>query len=334
VPLNCTPKEILQLIIFRNANKRLMQTGASISITTKLERKVHMGEKLGLGLDVDKATIKICLLRSGDKRGSTTLINNSIAGGQKLLTWLHGVDLADVHVCLEPTGKYSRVIAAFLHEAGLKVSQVHSYAVVHHGRSKNYRNKTDRIDAYLLADYCLKENPPTWEPAAPSQAELAELQSRIYDIDEMLRQEKNRLAAGGMSSFVQQDIKEHIAHLLVRKEALEEATKDLVQKDALLSANFKIISSIIGLGDKSSLSLLSAVRFERFAKPRSVGCFAGLTPQKYESGTSVRMHECISRKGSSKLRERLYFPAMVAMQHNPQMRAVAERMKALQQLHP
>jgi transposase len=287
-----------------------------------------MGEKLGLGLDVDKATIKACLLRSGDKRGSRTEINNSIAGGQKLLAWLHGVDLADVHVCLEPTGKYSRVIAAFLHEAGLKVSQVHSYAVLHHGRSKNYRNKTDRIDAYLLADYCLKENPPTWEPPAPSQAELAELQSRIYDVDEMLRQEQNRLAAGGVSSFVQQDIKEHIAHLLVRKEALEAAAKDLVQKDALLSANFKIINSIIGLSDKSSLALLSAVRFERFSKPRSVGCFAGLTPAKYESGTSVSMRECISRKGSSKLRERLYFPAMVAIQHNPQMRAFANHLEA------
>jgi len=287
-----------------------------------------MGNKVGLGLDVAKATIEVCALRSNVKRGDRTLIDNSIAGGQKLLTWLHGTDLSDVHVCLEPTGKYSRVIAAFLHEAGLKVSQVNSYAVLSHGRSKNYRSKTDRIDAYLLADYCLKENPPIWQPPAPSQSELMELQARIDDLGEALIQEGNRLAAGGISSLAQQDIKEHIAQLMVRKESLEKAAKDLVQTDTMLAANFKIINSIIGLGEKSSLALLSAIRFERFSQPRSVGCFAGLTPRKYQSGTTVSMRECISRRGSSKLRERLYFPAMVAMQHNPQMRAFADRLRA------
>jgi len=243
-----------------------------------------MGDKIGLGLDVAKSTIEVCALRNKVKRGDRTVIDNSIAGGQKLLTWLHGTDLSDVHVYLEPTGKYSRVIAAFLHEAGLKVSQVNSYAVLNHGRSKNYRSKTDRIDAYLLADYCLKENPPIWEPPAPSQAELSEIQARIDELGETLIQEGNRLAAGGISSLVQLDIKEHIAHLLVRKESLEKAAKDLVHADALLAANFKIIHSIIGLGDKSSLALLSAVRFDRFPKARSVGCFAGLTPRRYQSG--------------------------------------------------
>jgi len=287
-----------------------------------------MGNNVALGLDVAKSTIEVCLLRSEQKRGSRTMIDNSIPGGQKLLTWLHGTDLSELHVCLEPTGKYSRVIAAFLHEAGLKVSQVNSYAVLSHGRSKNFRSKTDKIDAYLLADYCLKENPPSWEPPAPSQAELAEIQARIDDLEETLSQERNRLASGGISFFVQRDLQEHIAQLMVRKEGLEKAAREVVHGDALLLANFKIIQSIIGLGETSSLALLSAVRFDQFLKPRSVGCFAGLTPSKYESGTSVSKHEGISRRGSRQLRKRLYFPAMVAMQHNPQMRAFAERLRA------
>ena len=287
-----------------------------------------MGTRVGLGLDVAKATIEVCLLGKDQKRGARSSIDNSVAGGQKLLAWLHGTDLKDVHVCLEPTGKYSRLIAAFLHEAGLRVSRVNSYAVLSHGRSKNFRSKTDKIDAYLLADYCLKENPPCWEPPAPSQQGLADLQARIDELDEMIRQEKNRLAAGDVYAAVKKDMEEHIVQLEVRRDSLEKTAKDLVQSDALLSANFKIITSIIGLGDKSGLALLSAVRFERFQKPRSVGCFAGLTPRKYESGTSVSMHECISRRGNNQLRKRLFLPAMVAIQSNPQMRAFAERLKA------
>jgi transposase len=283
--------------------------------------------KVALGLDVAKKTIEVCLLRSGQKRGEKFTIENSIAGGQKLLAWLHKIELADIHVCLEPTGKYSRVIAAFLHESGLKVSQVNSYAVLHHGRSKNFRNKTDRIDAYLLADYCLKEDPPIWQPPTASQVDLAELQARLDEIEEMLGQEQNRLTAGGTSALVQQDIQEQIAQLMVRKQKLEQAAKALIDEDVLLSANFKILNSIIGIGEKSSLALLSAVRFDQFSKPRSVGCFAGLTPRKYESGTSIYKPECISRRGSNQLRKRLYFPAMVAMQCNPQMRAFAERLR-------
>lgn len=287
-----------------------------------------MGTRVALGLDVAKSSIEACLLRPDQRRGARTSIDNSIAGGQKLLAWLHGTEMEDVHVCLEPTGKYSRVIAAFLHEAGLKVSQVNSYAVQSHGRSKNYRSKTDRIDAYLLADFCLKENPRSWEPPAPAQAELAEIQSRIDDLDEMLGQERNRLEAGNISAVVQHDIQEHIAQLLVRKAHLQKAARDVVRSDALLHANFDLIDSIIGLGPDSALALLSAVRFEQFRKPRSVGCFAGLTPRRYQSGTSISERECISRKGSNLLRKRLYFPALVAMQHNPQMRAFADRLRA------
>jgi len=283
--------------------------------------------ELALGLDVAKSTIEVCLLRAGEKRGERFSIENSIAGGQKLINWLPGVRPEDVRVCLEPTGKYSRVIAAFLHKSGFKVSQVNSYAVLHHGRSKNLRNKTDRIDAYLLADYCLKENPPVWEPPSPSQTELAEIQARMDEVEDMLMQEKNRLAAGGASAVVQKDIQEHIAQLLVRKAALEGAATDLVETDAMLSANLKIVKSIIGIGEKSAIALLSAVRYDRFQKPRSVGCFAGLTPRRYESGKSVHKPECISRRGSNQLRKRLYFPAMVAMQCNPQMRAFAERLR-------
>jgi transposase len=284
--------------------------------------------KVALGLDVAKKTIEVCLLRQGQKRGEKLIIENSIAGGQKLLSWLHGIDPSEIHVCLEPTGKYSRVIAAFVHTSGLKVSQVNSFTVLHHGRAKGYRSKTESIDAYLLADYCLKENPPSWEPPATSYMELSEMQARLDELEETIGQERNRLQAGGDSAVVQQDIQDHLVQLTMRKERLFEAMKAHVDADPLLYANFKIAESIIGIGEKSALALLSAVRFERFEAARNVGSFAGLTPRRYESGTSIYKRPCISRKGSNKLRKRLYFPAMVAMQCNPQMREFADRLRA------
>jgi transposase len=286
-----------------------------------------MDSRMTVGLDVAKRLIEVCLLLS-DGRIRKTTIENSKHGFQKLLCWLHGLDLSNIHVCLEPTGKYSRAIAAYLHAAGMKISQVNSYTVMCHGRSKNYRSKTDRIDAYLLADFCLKENPPAWFPPAPSQTELSELQARIADIEEMVIQERNRLEAIDCSTVVRQDIEEHLAQLMVRKQRLEKASRELVKSEPILEKDFAIINSVIGLGEKSAMRLLALVRFDQFKIPGDVGCFAGLTPKQYRSGTSVYKRDCISRIGSTKLRKSMYFPAMVAMQHNPQMRIFAERLKA------
>ena len=284
-----------------------------------------MDNRMTLGLDVAKRSIEVCLLSSNGRAHKTT-VDNSKLGFQKLLVWLHGFDLADIHVCLEPTGKYSRAVSAYLHAAGMKISQVNSYTVMCHGRSKNYRSKTDRIDAYLLADFCLKENPPAWFPPAASQIELSELQARIADIEEMIRQEENRLEAID-STVVRQDIEEHLAQLMVRKKRLEKASRELVKSEPILENDFAIIKSIIGLGEKSAMRLLALVRFDQFKTPRNVGCFAGLTPKQYRSGTSVYKRDCISRIGSTRLRKSMYFPAMVAIQHNPQLRSFAERLR-------
>jgi transposase len=279
-----------------------------------------------LGLDVSKLTIDACLL-GGDRNKSRTQIPNNHAGFQQLMAWLNGIDTAELRVCLEPTGRYSRPLSLFLHQAGFKVSQVNSYAVLHHGRSKGIRSKNDRIDAFLLADYCMKEEPPEWFPPDQAQAELRELQGRLDALDECITQEKNRLQSGITSQVVRQDIEEHLAQLLVRRMQLEHAAKALVQTDPTLSNDFAILKSVIGLGEKSVIRLLALVQFRKFKAGRQTACFAGLTPRQYESGTSVHKKEHISRRGSSELREALYFPAMVAIQHNPQLRAFADRLK-------
>jgi transposase len=228
---------------------------------------------------------------------------------------------------LEPTGRYSRPISLFLHEAGFKISQVNSYAVLYHGRSKGFRSKNDRIDAFLLADYCMKEEPPEWFPPDIAQAELKELQGRLDALNECIHQEENRLQSGISSSMVRQDIEDHLAQLLVRRKQLELAARDLVKTDLKLSNDFAILKSIIGLGDKSVIRLLALVPFRFFKAARQTACFAGLTPRQFESGTSIHKRERISRRGNSELREALYFPAMVAIQHNPQMRDFADRLK-------
>jgi len=284
-------------------------------------------ETIYMGLDVSKLTIDICLLFADGRKLSTRILNSN-AGFKELVKWLHGVDLTLIHACLEPTGSYSRGIAYFLFDAGMTVSQVNSYAVLNHGRSKNFRSKNDRIDAYLLADYGLKHNPAAWTPPTQTRQHLREMQHRLACIDTTIRQEQNRLDAGVDCDFVVQDIKENLGRLLVRKKQFEKELKKLAQTDERLHANFKVLKSINGIGDASAIRLLAFVHFENFEGGRQVGCFSGLSPKEHQSGTSIRSKPSISKVGSAELRASLYFPAMVAMQHNPQMREFADRLRS------
>ena len=284
-------------------------------------------DRIALGLDVSKRTVDACLLfEDGSK--TTRQISNTTHGFKELLAWVNDFDKGQLHGCLEPTGKYSRPLAFALHDAGIRISQVNSYAVKNHGRSKKFRSKTDRIDAFLLADYCLKHNPPVWTPPERSQTVLRELQHRLTNIDEQIRQEENRLEAGCESELVRDDIEDSLGRLYVRRKRLEEAAKELARTDMRLAQNYAILRSIIGIGDESSIRLLSLVRFEEFNYGRQVANFAGLAPAKFESGSSIKYSPRISKVGSSELRAGLYFPAMVAMQHNPQLRAFADRLRA------
>lgn len=282
---------------------------------------------MALGLDVSKLSVDACLLQlDGQKR--YLKIPNTAQGFKKLIDWLHGLDQQQVHACLEPTGRYSRPLALFLYQSGIPVSQVNSFAVQNHGRSKNFRSKNDRIDAFLLADFCLKHNPPVWSPPPQSQSTLRDIQHRLVVLDEMIRQEENRLEAGTDSDLVRIDIEDNLGRLYIRRKRLEQAALDLVRCDELLEPQFNILCSIIGIGTQSAIRMLALLRFEQFRSGRQMASFAGLAPREHQSGSSIHLRCRISKVGNCELRAGLYFPAMVAMRCNPQLRDFADRLRA------
>lgn len=292
-----------------------------------MEEHIVCNERIALGLDVSKLTVDACLLLANGTRQTIKIANNR-AGFIDLMSFLHGLAIDQIHACLEPTGKYSRPLSDFLHAVGIKTSLVNSYTVKNHGRSKNIRNKSDRIDSFLLADYCMMHNPPAWTPPASTRLELRDLQNRLANIVELIRQEENRLEAGVESAVVREDIEDSLGRLYLRKKKLETCAKELIQGDPRFSHNFKILKSIIGVGDTSAILMLALIDFSQFSSGRKVGAYAGLAPIIHDSGTSIHARPKISRSGSPQLRGALYFPAMVAMQHNPQIRQFAERLKA------
>ena len=115
-----------------------------------------------LGIDVSKDNLDVVLW--DEQGGKHQIFSNSPEGFVRLAHWLISQKAGLVHACLEATGQYGEGVAEYLYAAGHKVSVVNPLRIKRYGESKLHRNKTDKADASLIAEFCLKENPPLWQP--------------------------------------------------------------------------------------------------------------------------------------------------------------------------
>jgi transposase len=68
---------------------------------------------------------------------------------------------------MEATGNWGLDLADFLHAQGMRVSVVNPARIKAYGASELARNKTDQLDAALIARFCRAQAPASWRPPAP-----------------------------------------------------------------------------------------------------------------------------------------------------------------------
>ena len=115
----------------------------------------------------------------------------------------HPYAIGEVHACLEATGQYGEGVAEYLFQKGYAVSVINPVRIKAYGESKMRRNKTDRLDADLIADFCARQNPPLWKPIPANVRFLQALTRRLEDLKAMRQQEINRLKSGKLTPLVE-----------------------------------------------------------------------------------------------------------------------------------
>jgi len=278
-----------------------------------------------LGIDVSKATLDLVLLNEEGK--SHKVISNDLAGLKALDKWLVSRHVDRVHACLEATGQYGDEVSEYLYAQGHDVSVVNPARIKRYGESKLHRNKTDKADADLIAEFCLKEKPALWEPLSPDLKHLRALVRRLNDLQANYRQESNRLLSGEKDAWVIKDLSVHVEYLKARIVATEEEIQNFINQTPDLKAKQDLLVSIPGIGKKSSAMLLAELGdISGFESAPQLAAYAGLNPKGFSSGSSVHKKTRISKQGRSELRSCLYMPAVVAMRHNSVVRALKERL--------
>lgn len=281
-----------------------------------------------VGIDVAKAKLDLaCPIRPGKYRTRAN-VPNAPAGYQQLLGWLTAHAHADAWVVMEATNVYHEAVATFLYEHGYRVCVVNPAQVAAYGKSELSRIKTDKTDAKLIVrfGFAHQEHLRAWHPPTPAQRTLMALTRRLDDLKGLRQMEANRLATADPT--VHASVQAVLERLDEQIQATEAAIYDHIDNDPDLRRQRDLLVTIKGIQDRTASRLLAELGdIQRFGDVRAMVAFVGLNPALRESG-KWKGHVRISKIGSSALRAALYMPAVVAMQHNPPIRAMAERLKA------
>lgn len=274
-----------------------------------------------LGIDVAKKKLDVAL--RFDQKTLVRKFDNSPNGFKLLQGWLMSLHFEQVHACLESTGTYGEAVAEFLYEKGHRVSVVNPLRIKGYGRSDLQRNKTDPADARTIADFCLAKDPQDWHPLPAEIKHLQALTRRIEALQAMLNAEQNRLDLAAPK--VRPSLDRVIGTLEEEIERVRCLIKDHIDNHPGLKGQNDLLQTIPGIGEKTAQVLLGELEFAAFPTARALAAQAGVTPQQFQSGSSLNRTR-LSKLGNGRIRKALYFPAIVAVKHNEIIKNFASRL--------
>jgi len=291
-----------------------------------------MNQPSYVGIDVSAKTLDVASVSPGCSMEVLTF-SNTPTGHRQLLKRLTKQGRS-AQVGLEATGTYSLGVAFALHKhARMEVMVVNPKVIKNYAGATMKRAKTDAVDAQLILDYTQRMPFVLWQPPSDEVLQIQAIARRIHQLTVEKTREANRLHADsyrtGLTDRIARDIEVNIRHLARRIQQLEKDGVALVQSVPTLNEKFERLLSVTGIAQASALRILAelAVLPDDMKPPQWVA-HAGLDPRVRESGSSVHPPRRITKMGNKYLRTALYMPALVAIRHQPHIKAFRDKLIA------
>jgi len=194
-------------------------------------------------------------------------------------------------------------------------------------RSLGLRDKTDRIDACVLALYGVAIRPAPKPLPTTQQRQLRAL-SALYERGKKdVTASKNQLRETIQSPVVRRCLRVRL-RALEKEMALVAIEMDrLIDDDDTLKKDARRMSTIPGIAEKTRRVLLAHFGNLREYSRNELVSLAGLYPKRFQSGTSVHRKPKLAKGGGARIRAALYMAALTARKHCPQLKRFADRLK-------
>jgi len=249
---------------------------------------------------------------------------NTVAGIADLLALCqqHHVDL----VAVEASGGYERRMYRQLWAAGLPVALCNARAVRDFAKSMGRLEKTDPIDAALIAEYAAaNQKLVAHPPQSSAHDQLRALVTRLRQLTETrATQLQQRLLV--TDPVVLETFTRLLAFLTSEIRQLQDRIAQLIDADPLWHHLDHAFRSIKGVADRTVACLMAELPEIGTLSHKAVSKLVGLAPLADESG---RRHGRRSiRGGRATVRHLLFIVASVVRRYHPDFAAFSQRLAA------
>ena len=299
-------------------------------------KKQHLPHSLfWAGIDLAKATFEAAIWGHEEFRGMRVhSFPRHNDGARALLAWLRENAGPNVHIALvmEATATFAEELATWLLDLdpGLNIAIVNPVQTSAFLRSLGLRNKTDDLDAKALAQYGTERKPVPWEKPTPEMAILKDLVRVRLDLVHARTSMALRLKDHErVSKLATKAMAKVIRALDAQSKALEVEIRKHLRAHEALAKQADRMDSVVGVGLITAVTVMAELGdLRRFARSRQLTAFAGMSPRRKESGTSVHGKPRLCKQGSTRVRAALYLAASAAVRFNPDMKAFYDRLLA------
>jgi transposase len=256
------------------------------------------------------------------RNGASSSFANDGAGIQRLAEFSrqHGASM----VVMEASGGYEQLAFAELCSLGIKVAVVNARSVRRFAQSMQIFEKTDRIDAGVIAWYGDTKEVTAMSPPCADQRRLKAMVTRLRQLTELRSSQRNQrllVREAGVQALFQQ-----LLQLLNQQIGeLEAEIAGLIGTDPIwreLDGSFR---SIKGVANRTVARLMAELPEIGLLSNKRISKLVGLAPLADDSGKSSRKRRIYG--GRRGVRDILYFIAGGVGRHNADFSAFQTRLR-------
>lgn len=226
-------------------------------------------------------------------------------------------------VVMEATGGYEKLVHALLWDHGIPAAIVNPRSVRRFAEAMGFLEKTDRIDAGVIAWYGAVKGIVAQQPASEAQERLKALVTRLRQLTELRIMQANQRRLVG-----DPDVNNLFSDMMVliarQSRQLEAKIMTLIGSDPMWRKLDECFRSIKGVADRTVARIMAEMPEIGTLSNKAVAKLAGLAPLAKDSGKSKGKR--VTRGGRANLRNILFVIVENVRRYNPIFVALHDRL--------
>ena len=228
-------------------------------------------------------------------------------------------------VVMESSGGLERVPFYLLWEQQIPCAIVNPRSVRDFAKAMGHLEKTDRIDAGVIAHYAATKSLKPTPPPSRNQQRLSALSARMRQVVSDLTVQKQRLHTAH-DDMARQGLLEILALLKRQSKSLSAEIASLIENDPLWAALDATLRSAKGVADRTVATLMADLPELGILSNKAIAKLAGVAPLADDSGK--RQGTRRTRGGRSSVRVILFLVADIARKYDHSLTAFRQRLIA------